>query len=82
MDKPIGARISSDLLKEINAYLEVNKELSMGGLIRLALLEYLWSHPLEEENPYGAPKKLDRNRETEMTLADPKSFIKPMKGAR
>lgn len=45
-EKSIGARVSTEMFMEINAYLDT-LEMSMGQLVRQALSEYMGSHPLK-----------------------------------
>lgn len=44
-EKPIGARITLEFNDTINAYLE-GTDVSVGKLIRDAIQEYIWSHPV------------------------------------
>lgn len=46
-DKSIGARIGTDLFEEIKPYLK-ELDISIGKLIRRALMEYMEAHPLEQ----------------------------------
>lgn len=47
-EKAVGARISIELFEETNIYLS-NLDISMGQLIRKALQEYMWAHPIESK---------------------------------
>lgn len=50
---PIAARITVEFRKEIDNYLEVSPEMSLGRLIRLAVKEYIWGHPIETNKMKG-----------------------------
>lgn len=44
-DKWLGARVDDALFKEVNEYVDV-ADTSMGDLVRKAVKEYMWSHPV------------------------------------
>jgi hypothetical protein len=46
-DQPIGARITAEMKKEVDHFVEHSEDMSLGRLIRLGIQEYMWGHPIE-----------------------------------
>lgn len=52
-DKWLGARVDANLDSLVDVYIEAT-EITMGDLVRVAVVEYMENHPIEVSRPIKA----------------------------